>query len=255
MKISGKRISQSTGEQLTFFQEVHPANRRVSRENEKEKQMIAGSGRKLLEQLERLHRPVVFSRILLESSHWKMADYLKGYSLHWKMRVIKPNVLLSQLALRVRHTKETGFGLLPSPCARDMGSPRGKQAQIRKGNPMDTLPNMMKARLLPTPKSQNRNSPAIHGQGGIDLQTFVQKRFLPTPMAISDPKGGCTRPNQKRQNDTLAHSMHGITNAQPGTTFQLNPLFVEEMMGFPENWILLPFLNGETKQLKHMEML
>ena len=34
---------------------------------------------------------------------------------------------------------------------------------------------------------------------------------------------------------------------------QLNPQFVEEMMGFPKNWTLLPFLNGETNQSKHTE--
>ena len=36
-------------------------------------------------------------------------------------------------------------------------------------------------------------------------------------------------------------------------TSQLSPLFVEEMMGFPENWTASPFQNGETSQLKPME--
>ena len=31
-----------------------------------------------------------------------------------------------------------------------------------------------------------------------------------------------------------------------GTTSRLNPLFVEEMMGFPNGWILLPFLRDST---------
>ena len=34
----------------------------------------------------------------------------------------------------------------------------------------------------------------------------------------------------------------------PGS--QLNPQFVLEMMGFPTDWTELPFLNGETSQLK-----
>lgn len=35
-----------------------------------------------------------------------------------------------------------------------------------------------------------------------------------------------------------------------GKTFQLNPLYVEEMMGFPLMWTALPFLslNGEQNQ-------
>ena len=32
-----------------------------------------------------------------------------------------------------------------------------------------------------------------------------------------------------------------------GKTSQLNPQFVAEMMGFPTDWTILPFLNGETK--------
>ncbi|WP_374692586.1 DNA cytosine methyltransferase [Bacteroides thetaiotaomicron] len=40
-----------------------------------------------------------------------------------------------------------------------------------------------------------------------------------------------------------------------GRTSQLNPLFVEEMMGFPLMWTTLPFLsqNGDRNQLKDME--
>jgi len=44
--------------------------------------------------------------------------------------------------------------------------------------------------------------------------------------------------------------MHQATNGIPGTSSQLNPRFVMEMMGFPPNWTELPFLNGETNQSK-----
>jgi len=102
--------------------------------------------------------------------------------------------------------------------------------------------------LLPTPKKQNANHPGQHGQGGMDLQTYIQKQLLPTPTVASDVKGGCTRPDPARQEDTLAHAIHGLTGGKPGTTSQLNPLFVADMMGFPENWTVLPFLSGETNQ-------
>jgi hypothetical protein len=77
--------------------------------------------------------------------------------------------------------------------------------------------------------------------------------MLPTPTATSDVKGGCTRTDTKRQNDTLAHAMHQATGAEAGTTSQLNPLFVLEMMGFPPDWTLLPFLSGEQNQSKQQE--
>ena len=42
---------------------------------------------------------------------------------------------------------------------------------------------------------------------------------------------------------------------QTGTTFQLNPLFVAEMMGFPVSWTLLPFLKDEEpgNHTSHMD--
>ena len=41
-----------------------------------------------------------------------------------------------------------------------------------------------------------------------------------------------------------------------GDISRLNPLFTEEMMGFPLMWTALPFLstNGDKKHSRHMEM-
>ena len=38
-----------------------------------------------------------------------------------------------------------------------------------------------------------------------------------------------------------------MARSETGKTSQLNPLFVEEMMGFPKNWTALPFQSGEKK--------
>jgi hypothetical protein len=32
-----------------------------------------------------------------------------------------------------------------------------------------------------------------------------------------------------------------------GKSSQLNPLFVQEMMGFPETWLISPFQTGQNK--------
>jgi hypothetical protein len=42
-------------------------------------------------------------------------------------------------------------------------------------------------------------------------------------------------------------------NLTTGTTSQLFPQFVLEMMGFPTDWTELPFLNGEQNQSKQEE--
>jgi len=102
----------------------------------------------------------------------------------------------------------------------------------------------------PTDETESGLLPTLTGSA--PLKDSAMNGLLPTPTATSDLKGGCTRKDSKRQKDTLAHAIHGELG-EPGRTSQLNPLFVEEMMGFPENWTLLPFLSGETKASKPTE--
>jgi hypothetical protein len=83
----------------------------------------------------------------------------------------------------------------------------------------------------------------------VTLTRAMAMGMLPTPNQRDYL--GCTTPGTritstgKTQNygEVLPDTIKRIT----GTTSQLNPLFVEEMMGFPKNWTTLPFLNGETK--------
>jgi hypothetical protein len=75
--------------------------------------------------------------------------------------------------------------------------------------------------------------------------------MLPTVMA-RDWKGGRTTEaliaSGRKETNSLTDAFH-----QPGKTSQLSPQFVMEMMGFPTDWTLLPFLNGETSQLNQEE--
>ena len=66
------------------------------------------------------------------------------------------------------------------------------------------------------------------------------KGMLPTP-TTRDANGIENSPSQKGKSRLAA-------DLGDGTTSQLNPHFVEEMMGFPNGWTELPFLNGETSQ-------
>jgi hypothetical protein len=79
------------------------------------------------------------------------------------------------------------------------------------------------------------------------VRYMMNNPLLNTPCA-SDKNGGCTRSNEKLQlGSSLVNEMHGVLDQQPGKTSQLNPPFVLEMMGFPHDWTILPFLSGETK--------
>jgi hypothetical protein len=78
---------------------------------------------------------------------------------------------------------------------------------------------------------------------GPSLNDIARHRMLPTPSA-RDWKG------EGGNGADLNRSVGTGT----GTNSQLSPQFVMEMMGFPTDWTLLPFLNGETNQSKPEEM-
>ena len=67
--------------------------------------------------------------------------------------------------------------------------------------------------------------------------------LLPTPTA-RDWKGAPTLENFERKGKNPRQGSLPDFFAQAGRSFQLNPLFVTEMMGFPVNWTVLPFLPG-----------
>ena len=169
--------------------------------------------------------------------------------------------------------------ILPTPNAMDIPhkdmeiNERGRRNQKRgKTDHSLGLEDMAVAKLLPTPcsiegtkftKTINPNSQM--GQGltalavnGLLTPTAMEVKhsnrvkgltdfldfngMMPTPSA-RDWKG-CTNPGVKKVNgnvygETLPDTVKKVT----GSTSQLNPLFVEEMMGFPLMWTALPFLS------------
>ena len=134
-------------------------------------------------------------------------------------------------------------GLLPTPIASDF-KVRGPGSQ-QKG-----LPEIIREMLLPTPtateihhwqrverwKRQGRTSMHETEDGEKNPNGLTDFRdfhgLLPTLEHIGR-KG--KNPRQGGLPDSFA---------QTGRSFQLNPLFVAEMMGFPTSWTVLPFLPG-----------
>ena len=286
METLRQQISQNTGVQLTLLQEGFHANHLAQQDREKEVTMTATSGLKLSELLNKQNPASLFLKTFLDSrAFWNRAVRLqwkrKRLSFFQKVTTVskwskslsksskEPSELLSttlkkqdihypqhphgnrsfyvfQLVPLERHIDGTGFGLLPTPLVMDTNCGdlekinQRRKRQIEKkinGNGFGmTVGEMANRGLLPTPKAQNKNSPAEHGQGGMDLQTFVAKSMLPTPMQ-ADWKGS----KKKRKGNTQLTETLGVNS-------QLNPRFVAEMMGFPPDWLELPFQNTETNQ-------
>ena len=150
---------------------------------------------------------------------------------------------LFRLVPSVPRTEGTVSGLLPTPIASDF-KVRGPGSQ-QKG-----LPEIIREMLLPTPtateihhwqrverwKRQGRTSMHETEDGEKNpngLTDFLDFHgLLPTLEHIG-------RKGKNPQQGGLPDSF-----AQAGRSFQLNPLFVAEMMGFPVNWTVLPFLPG-----------
>jgi len=150
---------------------------------------------------------------------------------------------LFRLVPSVPRTEGTVYGLLPTPIASDF-KVRGPGSQ-QKG-----LPEIIREMLLPTPtateihhwqrverwKRQGRTSMHETEDGEKNpngLTDFLDFHgLLPTLEHIG-------RKGKNPQQGGLPDSF-----AQTGRSFQLNPLFVAEMMGFPTSWTVLPFLPG-----------
>ncbi len=156
----------------------------------------------------------------------------------------RPNSILDHLQFH---------GMLPTPTAMDSTNATAtmKSSQVKEGSMHSvTLCRAMAMGLLPTPSAmEDRSTPEAWDaryerkkSEGINLQiglcTMARKGMLPTPMASDCGEKVTGLENQ----DSLTKR----ARLETGTTSQLNPQFVLEMMGFPPDWTELPFLNGET---------
>ena len=155
-------------------------------------------------------------------------------------------------------------GLLLTPTTReevqDLEKFKARMEKYPNGTTMPNLATQILGQMLPTPSSRDYKAAQTTekyearkekwAEKGINLQLnlpqFLTNQMLPTPMA-SD----------------CGHKVTGLENQdsltkrarlETGTTSQLAPQFVLEMMGFPTDWTALPFLNGEQNQSKQEGM-
>jgi hypothetical protein len=144
----------------------------------------------------------------------------------WKGKDMKSNRLLFQLQVSTHRTKEKEYGLLLTPTTReqvqDLNKFKKRMEKYPNGTTMPNLATQISSLMLPTPTAHIIK----HGHSEKYWNIRIGKRQMDLAMWSAKTNGKVS---------------------------QLNPLFVEEMMGFPENWTALPFQNGETSQLKPTE--
>ena len=264
--MSQKQILRNGADESMSSQPGFLANPLAPQENEKERTMTATSGQRLCECLGKSNPLGLLVRTLLASSRWwnsakllrwkakplysvRVTDYSttepqsctqsKGYAASSTRRDIPSNRLLYLLAPLARPTDATECGL-----SRD-----GRTAQ-------EILGGYCKVELLPTPMAlEVTHEGAAFTESGRkiakDGTTYAPSlsdkvsQLLPIPQALDFKR-------TERKEESLFINLTDIAYKEKSLTpiggpSQLNPLFWEEMMGYPLEWTLSPFLTGSSE--------
>ena len=214
-----------------FSQEDFPANHSVLQEREREQKITATSGRTCYEQFA-IYNPLgLFVKTLLESSRW----YSTARRLIW---VAKP-LYLKRITEQERSSSTQSKEYVKVLSRRDIQSRRLLFQLV----PLARHTEETGCGLLPTVQTQGLK--VCNKEGKTE---FLNLSLIPTPTS-SDSNAGTHKESKKRNRSTELKNLFAM---RAGKTSQLNPLFVAEMMGFPLDWLTLPFLspNGEEKALK-----
>lgn len=139
---------------------------------------------------------------------------------------IRPNSLIDFLDF---------YGMLPTPVASDAGvgavmgkndriivTQKGKIRKINQKGHVWSIGLGRMAELLPTPTARD-------WKGAASLESLEKRGRIPETNSLPD------------------------FFARTGKSFQLNPRFVAEMMGFEPSWTVLPFLSEEKNPSKDTE--
>lgn len=179
----------------------------------------------------------------------------KGWSsnrcaLTWRRQDTRCSRTLYRLAVSALPTVGTDAGLLPTVQTQGL-----KRCVNGRTEFMPTV-------LLPTPHASDasRGGQKVTGlyktrKSGLTYMSLLNdlavSGLLPTPTA-NDAKN-VTLPASQGICNGLPKTAMQSDEYRTGTGSRLNPLYVAEMMGFPVNWLVSPFLGGAGKPSKPAE--
>lgn len=265
MKTSDKQILRNGEEKLMCLQEDSLANRSVSQVYERERMMTVISGRKCYELYGKSIQLGSLVKMLLESPRWyspvrslkwevkalfseriqeEFADKnmsLKQFAKTLKRKDIPSRRLLFRLVPLERHIEETECGLFPE---------EKKKWDYLIPTPMATNVTHLKRVKELMNKGVTFHS-RLNGEKRPNsiIDYLIFNNLIDTPIS-SIWKGTVGQEKLKRKDGkTRTRDMKNLPAIMgiSGMGFQLSPLYVQEMMGFPSMWIVSPFLltNGE----------
>lgn len=195
--------------QLTLFPEDSHASRFPSPGSEEARKMTVISGLKC-SALSKSSSPLgSLERMLLGSSIWNSTRCW----LTWKPQATKQGRLLFRLVPSTPRTAATDARLWATPTARDSKGANSLE-HLATGNHVNQLANAVK--LIPTPTARCGQTPCIHGEGG-----------------------SANYQRLKEMEDAGIISAEERRSMAAGNGGQLNPDWVEWLMGFPIGWTSL----------------
>lgn len=160
------------------------------------------------------------------------------------------NRYLFRLVPSERRTEGIEFGLLPT--VQTQGLKRCNSQGKTEFMPLELLPTPMATDIHHAERVaelKKRGAKGLRcrdkGEAGANgLTDWMDFHgMLPTPTARDYNGSASMESIQRRKRNHLTNNLSDVY-AQRGKTSQLNPRFVSEMMGFPVDWTVLPFLNG-----------
>jgi len=215
---------------LTSFLADFPVRTSVRQEREPASQASApASGKRWRESFAKFDR---------DSSSWKTPRSLPlagltSSSVTWPRWGSMLNGVCSELPTPELRTKGIGSGFWPTPAASD----GGRGGRITPGMTGQSLPQMVNSVLYPTPTSTNTK--AVHMRGSDKGKAREPRSYFPTPLAL-DWRSGKGRTQEERGRSAGSAS---LAESQGG---QLNPDWVEWLMGWPIGWTSFGQMNQQT---------
>ena len=220
--------------------------------------------------IKELRPPGLLVKMLLGSSVWKMAKHLKGYSLTWRMKGITTKYLLFQLVPQGPGTAGIGSGLWPTITASDSREmpnklKTGKIEKTKQGgfkftrnkDGMSFGTSMREVvKMFPTPtaadtftgnlKSSQQKEGVNHS---INLPQAIHMKMFPTPTASEVRQGWQDRSRGKKgTQESLSTEIIKQQGGREQVKGQLNPPWVEWLMGYPPGWTDVGNTNPKESQ-------
>lgn len=214
-----------------------PASQLAAQEKGKAKKTRAGYGRSSTGSFAKLNQDGSWSKMYQDCCLLTLEGSLLEYCETFPKAGMMRNGILYRLPALEHHTSEKECSLSQrwsTPCTGDIFTKKAalRPSRIATGRKTDYLARQVL--MWPTPtKSDGGGGPGCSGRdGGENLRTAVQS--FPTPRA-NDWKGGLPA-NTKSKRAECDFYLPDKVNKLEGGSGQLNPAWVEWLMGFPLGW-------------------